>query len=76
MLFRSTGGRVYHVDNVAQLKAIYQQIADELANQYMIGYTSKNLRRDGAWRRVVVKVNRAATGTRTKSGYFAPTLPR
>ena len=45
---QETGGRVYHVDDVAQLPGIYQQIADELANQYTIGYTSKNAKRDGA----------------------------
>ncbi len=69
---QETGGRVYHVDDVAQLPGIYQQIADELANQYTIGYTSKNTKRDGAWRRVMVKVNRPTTSARTKSGYFAP----
>jgi Ca-activated chloride channel family protein len=69
---QATGGRVYHVDDVGQLPGIYQQIADELANQYTIGYTSKNAKRDGAWRRIMVKVNRPATGARTKSGYFAP----
>ena len=36
--------------------AIYSQIADELANQYVVGYTSKNTKRDGAWRKVIVRV--------------------
>lgn len=71
-LAQETGGRVYHVDDAAQLPGIYQQIADELANQYTIGYTSKNIKRDSAWRRVAVKVNRPATSVRTKGGYFAP----
>ena len=69
---QETGGRGYHVADVAQLPGIYQQIADELSNQYTIGYTSKNAKRDGAWRRVLVKVNRPSTGARTKTGYFAP----
>jgi Ca-activated chloride channel homolog len=71
-----TGGRVFFVDDVAQLPAVYQQIADELANQYSIGYTSKNLKKDGAWRAIVVKVNRPNTAARTKRGYFGPTLPK
>jgi Ca-activated chloride channel homolog len=71
-LAQETGGRVYHVDDAAQLPGIYLQIADELANQYTIGYTSRNTKRDGAWRRVAVKVNRPATSARAKSGYFAP----
>ena len=38
-----------------------------------VGYTSKNPKRDGAWRRVVVRVNRPNLTARTKQGYFAPT---
>ena len=69
---QQTGGRLYHVDEPAQLPTIYQQIADELANQYTIGYSPRNLKRDGSWRRIVVKVNRPAASARTKSGYYAP----
>lgn len=72
-LAQDTGGRVYHVADAAQLSAIYLQIADELANQYTMGYTSKNAKRDGAWRKIRVRVNRPLTSARTKSGYFAPT---
>ncbi|MCR4375338.1 MAG: VWA domain-containing protein, partial [Acidobacteria bacterium] len=75
-LSQETGGRVFFVEDVAQLPGIYQQIADELANQYSIGYSSKNPKRDGAWRAIVVKVDRPNTGARTKRGYFAPTAPR
>ena len=70
-LSQETGGRVYHVDDVAQLQGVYQQIADELASQYYIGYTSKNLKRDGAWRKVMVRLNRPNVVARTKTGYFA-----
>ena len=45
----------------------------ELASQYTIGYTSKNAKRDGAWRRVVVQIARPTATTRTKRGYYAPT---
>ncbi len=75
-LSQETGGRVFFVEDVAQLPAIYQQIADELANQYSIGYTSKNLKKDGAWRAIVVRVGRPNTAARTKRGYFGPTIPR
>ena len=72
-LAQDSGGRAFHVQDIAQLPAVYQQIADELANQYTMGYSSKNPKRDGAWRRIVVRVNRPAVNARTKSGYFAPT---
>ena len=75
-LSSETGGRVFFVEDVNELPAIYQKIADELANQYSIGYNSKNLKKDGAWRAIVVKVNRPNTAARTKRGYFGPTLPR
>jgi len=68
----ATGGRTYPVNDVNQLPAIYEQIAIELANQYIIGYTSKNPRRDGMWRRVSVQAARPNTTARTRSGYFAP----
>lgn len=75
-LSQETGGRVFFVEDITQLPGIYQQIADELANQYSIGYTSKNLKKDGAWRAIVVKVNRPNTAARTKRGYFGATMPR
>ncbi len=75
-LSQETGGRVFFVEDVGQLPAIYQRIADELANQYTIAYSSKNLKRDGAWRAIVVRVDRPNTAARTKRGYFAPSLPK
>jgi len=71
-LTQETGGKSYTVDDANQLPAIYSQIADELANQYTIGYTSKNAKRDGAWRRINVQVTRGGSTARTKLGYFAP----
>lgn len=75
-LSQETGGRVFFVEDIAELPAVYQRIADELANQYTIAYTSKNQRRDGAWRAIVVKVDRPNTVARTKRGYFAPSIPK
>jgi Ca-activated chloride channel family protein len=75
-LSQETGGRSFFVEEITELPGIYQRIADELANQYSIGYTSKNLKRDGAWRAIVVTVDRPGTAARTTRGYFAPTPPR
>jgi Ca-activated chloride channel family protein len=70
---QETGGRSFFPNQVADLTSVYGQIADELSSQYTVGYTSKNGKRDGAWRRVVVRVNRPNTTARTKLGYFGPT---
>jgi Ca-activated chloride channel family protein len=75
-LSQETGGRVFFVEDAQQLPTIYAQIADELANQYTIGYTSKNQKRDGAWRRITVQVAAPGATARTKSGYYAPTARR
>ena len=50
-LSQETGGRVFFARQINELANIYGQIADELSSQYTIGYTSKNPKRDGAYRR-------------------------
>jgi Ca-activated chloride channel family protein len=72
-LAQETGGRSFFPARVEELTAVYGQIADELASQYTLGYTSKNGRRDGAFRRIVVQTSRQGLTPRTKKGYFAPT---
>jgi len=70
---QETGGRAFFPNQLADLNGVYGQIADELSSQYIVGYSSRNPKRDGAWRRIVVRVNRPNLAARTKLGYFAPT---
>jgi len=70
---QETGGRSFFPNQAADLTNVYGQIADELSSQYTVGYTSRNAKRDGSWRRVVVRVARPNLTARTKQGYFAPT---
>jgi VWFA-related protein len=72
-LAQETGGRAFFPAKIEDLDGVYKQIADELASQYTLGYTSANPRRDGAWRRIVVQVSRPNITPRTKKGYYAPT---
>ena len=72
-LAQETGGRAFFPARIDDLAGVYTQIADELASQYTLGYSSGNQRRDGAWRRLVVQVARASITPRTKKGYYAPT---
>lgn len=71
-LAQETGGRAFFPSKAEELNAIYQQISDELSSQYTVGYASKNGRRDGSWRRVVVQVARPNLTTRSKRGYYGP----
>ncbi|MGB7217663.1 MAG: VWA domain-containing protein [Vicinamibacterales bacterium] len=70
---QETGGRAFFPKEISDLTGVYAQISDELSSQYTLGYTSKNAKRDGAWRRVVVRVE-PPNVARTKQGYFAPTV--
>ena len=72
-LAQETGGRSFFPARIDDLAGVYSQIADELASQYTIGYTSKNPRRDGAWRRIIVQVTRPNLTPRAKRGYYGPT---
>lgn len=75
-LAQESGGRVFFPVRVEDLAAVYTQIADELASQYVLGYVSSNAKRDGAWRRLAVRVDREGAKARTKLGYFGPRGPR
>jgi Ca-activated chloride channel family protein len=71
-LSQETGGRVFFARTATELTGIYENISDELSSQYMLGYQSRNPKRDGAWRRVVVRVSEPGATARTKQGYYAP----
>ena len=70
---QETGGRSFFPNQISELANVYGQISDELSSQYTVGYTSRNPKRDGSWRRLIVRVNRPSLTARTKQGYFAPT---
>jgi Ca-activated chloride channel family protein len=71
-LAQETGGRPFFAQKIEDLKDVYAQIADELSSQYSMGYASKNPKRDGTFRRLVVQVSRPNTTARTKRGYYGP----
>ena len=72
-LTRETGGRAYFPNSIGELDQVYDRIAEELRTLYSIGYVSSNARRDGKWRRIVVRVpEREGLTIRHKLGYYAP----
>ena len=69
-LAQETGARAFFPTSITELAGVYGTIAEELATQYALGYTSKNPKRDGAFRRVVVRIeDHPGARTRTRSGY-------
>ncbi len=72
-LARDTGGRSYFPTSLSELDSVYDRIAEELRTLYSVGYVSSNPRRDGKWRRIVVRVpDREGIQIRHKIGYYAP----
>ena len=72
-LSRETGGQVFFPNSISELDTVYDRIAEELRTQYNLGYVSSNARRDGKWRRVVVRApTREGLTIRHKIGYYAP----
>jgi len=72
-LAQETGARSFFPTDIHQLKEVYGSIATELANQYAIAYTPKNVKTDGIFRRIMVRVaDRPDVRTRTRSGYTPP----
>jgi Ca-activated chloride channel family protein len=75
-LSEETGGRLYRVDDLAEMGDIAEKISTELRNQYVIGYTPKDMSRDGKWRKVKVKLNPPPglpqLTVHARTGYYAP----
>lgn len=72
----STGGRLFSVLDLQDLSDIAQRISEELRNEYVIGYTPTDRRRDAAWRKLKVRVL-APQGlplltVHNREGYYAP----
>jgi len=75
-LSEQTGGRLFRVDDIAEMGDIAEKISTELRNQYVIGYRPKDLNRDGKWRKVKVKVSPPQglppLTVHARTGYYAP----
>src|SRR5579871_23483 len=75
-LSEETGGRLFRVDDIAEMSDIAEKISTELRNQYVIGYTPKNNSRDGKWRKVKVKLSPPSglppLTVHARTGYYAP----
>ncbi|HEY0321103.1 MAG TPA: VWA domain-containing protein [Pyrinomonadaceae bacterium] len=67
-----TGGRYVSTPGGQMLRDAFASIVEELSNQYTLTYRSTNRARDGRWREVGVKLERAELAARTRKGYKAP----
>ncbi|MBV9242074.1 MAG: VWA domain-containing protein [Acidobacteria bacterium] len=70
-----TGGKAFYPQSDVEMDEIFERIALELRHQYSIGYTPKDFKPDGRWRKVKVKVKPPRglprLNVRGRDGYYA-----
>ncbi len=63
-----TGGRALFTENVDTLHNAFNDLLEELSNQYLLGYPPVDLQRDDRWRRITVTVD-GQQEIRARQGY-------
>jgi VWFA-related protein len=72
LLTSRTGGRIFYAETYETTRSAFASIADELRNQYVVGYYPANERRDGKFHKLKVEVSRKGAQVRARTGYRAP----
>ena len=71
-----TGGRMFRVDDVSELGDIATRISAELRNQYVVGYRPSQMKKDGKWRKLKVRLvpppGLPPLTVHFRQGYYAP----
>lgn len=70
LLSSTSGGRFYYADSLKNLERAFAQIADELRQQYSIGYYPKNQAAKKEKRRIKVSVNISEAEVKTRESYI------
>lgn len=73
----SSGGRAYFIENAHRggrdlIDEAAVEVANELKQQYTLGYRPTNRNRDGSFRQIKVETADKSFRVRTKRGYYAP----
>jgi VWFA-related protein len=69
-LAADTGGRSFF--DLGDLSGVFKKVQSDSPGYYLIGYYSSDLRENGAWRQVRVKVNIPNARVQFRPGYYAP----
>lgn len=72
----STGGKTFEIHDMDELADTATKIGIELRNQYVLGYTSTDVNKDGKWRRIQVKIHPPPglppLTVSARTGYYGP----
>lgn len=74
-LSKVSGGRAFQTANVNELDGIFEQILNELSNQYLLAYQPTNLKMDDTWHEIRVELAETTETSdykvRARQGYRA-----
>jgi Ca-activated chloride channel family protein len=71
----SSGGRVHVLERMEGAVAAFEEILQELRDQYVIGYYPSINRNDGSWHDVDVRVDEPGVTLRVRGGYYDDEYP-
>jgi Ca-activated chloride channel family protein len=75
-LSEMTGGRMYKCPDTEMLSDVAEKISRQLRDEYVIGYTPTDRKRDGTWRKLKVRLMPPAglpdLTPHSREGYYAP----
>jgi VWFA-related protein len=69
-LAEQTGGEIFSAQREENLEDAYRRVAAELHTLYSLAYSPDNLKHNGEFRKVTVKVSRDGAVARTRRGYY------
>ncbi|MET1082427.1 MAG: VWA domain-containing protein [Burkholderiales bacterium] len=64
-----TGGRSFFTEDTTRLDKFFQEILEDLSNQYLISYSYPDDERDGRWHQIRVEVADGKYNVRARDGY-------
>lgn len=67
-----TQGEEGDEQSLKELDRAFANLADQLRTQFVLGFFSTNEKRDGAFRKLTVKIKKPGYTPRARSGYYAP----
>ena len=70
-LATETGGGFFEVSKKHPIEKIYQQLEEELRNQYNLGYTSDRTDAGAGFRKITLTTTKKGLTVQTRPGYYA-----
>jgi len=67
---KETGGRMFEVSKKRSVSEIYSEIADELRNQYSLGYTPQRSGPEAGYHKISLKTKQKDLVVQARAGYY------